>query len=158
MLIASITSSDGASSARAATPQAAVTARHRAAAECPIDFSQAERNFNTGHTSSAFLEVTGNRLRDETASFVDVRQINRMRQMSGSKSGGHRRQRFNYACRSVLDQLCNGRRSICRRWLAVLPHLIVQRTCPRTAALRQKRSLVELPPHSIEAPCFATVS
>jgi hypothetical protein len=27
----------------------------------------------------------------------------------------------------------------------------------RTRALRQKRSLVEFPPHSIEAPCFATV-
>jgi hypothetical protein len=74
MLIASITSSDGASSARAPIGHAAAAPKHRATAKCPIDFSKAERNFNTGRTPSAFLEVTGSRIRDETILLVEAGQ------------------------------------------------------------------------------------
>lgn len=43
-------------------------------------FHDAERNFATGRTPSAFLEVTGSRIRDEIISLVEVGQIRQMRQ------------------------------------------------------------------------------
>jgi hypothetical protein len=53
----------------------AITVTQRAAVMRPIDFIDAERNFATGRTPSAFLEVTGSRIRDEIISLVEVGRL-----------------------------------------------------------------------------------